>query len=118
MKLEKEYTEEGLRELRANALFHLGRVLYEQALGTKDGRFDPAVDRLQEAVELSPNNPAAYYYLGQAIRGMIERNFQKRADDALRTYLARGAPLGHEDEVREILGIRKSKREGGAVPVA
>lgn len=114
MKLRKEYTEEALAGLHADALFHLGRVLYEQAVASEDGWFDPAVDRLQQSVNLDANNPAAYYYLGQAIRGMIERNFQKRADDALRTYLARGAPVGHEDEVREILGIRRTKAEAGA----
>lgn len=112
MELAKQYSEEALRSLHADALFHLGRVLYEQAIASEDGWFDPAVDRLQQSIGLDPDNAAAYYYLGQAIRGMIERNFQKRADDALRTYLARGAPVGHEDEVREILGIRLAN-EGG-----
>ena len=113
MQLRKEYTEEALRDLHADALFHLGKVLYEQAVTSEDGWFDPAVDRLQRSVNRNPKNTAAYYYLGQAIRGMIERNFQTRADNALRTYLAGGAPLGHEDEVRELLGIRRAKQGGG-----
>ena len=49
----------------------------------------------------------AHYHLGQAIRQQIERNKFKRAEEVLRIYLMKGAPLGHEDEVREFLGSRK-----------
>jgi hypothetical protein len=113
MQLAKTYSEEGLRELQADALFHLGRVLYEQAVASEDGWFDPAVDALQKSVTLVFGNSAAYFYLGKAIRAMIERKFQRRADEALRTYLAHGAPIGHEEEVRQLLAAA-SAGEGGA----
>jgi tetratricopeptide (TPR) repeat protein len=106
MLLKQQYTDQELNALLAEATFHLGRVLY---LGEFD--FDRAVSELEEAVELDPENVLAYYFLGQAIRTQVERNTLKRAEDVLRTYLLRGAPLGHEDEVREFLGSRMGKGE-------
>lgn len=105
MKLKEQYTDRELKALLAEATFHLGRVLFA---GEFD--FDRAVSELEEAVQLDPDNVLAYYYLGQAIRTQVERNTLKRAEDALRTYLSRGAPLGHEDEVREFLGSRKGQQ--------
>jgi len=105
MALQKQYTNEELNALLAEASFHLGRVLFIGELN-----FDRAVTELQEAVQLDPDNAPAYYYLGQAIRAQVDRNILKRAEDALRTYLSRGAPLGHEDEVREFLGSRKTQQ--------
>lgn len=103
MQLKKQYTNEELEALKAEATYHLGRVLL---LGELD--FNGAVARLEQAVSLDPSNVSAYYYLGQAIREQVERNTLKRAEDVWRSYLTRGAPLGHEDEVREFLGSRKS----------
>jgi cytochrome c-type biogenesis protein CcmH/NrfG len=105
MKLQEQYTDQEIRALLAEATFHLGRVLFVGEIS-----LDSAVSELTEAVRLDPDNVAAYYYLGQAIRTQVERNILKRAEDALRTYLSRGAPLGHEDEVREFLGSRKSQQ--------
>ena len=101
MKLKQQYTDQELNALLGEAAFHLGRVLLA---GEFD--FDQAVSRLEQAVRLDPDNVLAYYYLGQAIRTQVERNTLKRAENVLRTYLSRGAPLGHEDEVREFLGSR------------
>jgi tetratricopeptide (TPR) repeat protein len=105
MRLKEQYTDQELDALLAEATFHLGRVL---VAGEFD--FDRVVSELKEAVDLDPDNVAAYYYLGQAIRTQLERNIRKRAEDAWRTYLSRGAPLGHEDEVREFLGSRRALR--------
>jgi tetratricopeptide (TPR) repeat protein len=107
MLLKEQYTDKELNSLTGEAAFHLGWVLYEQARTSVGKRFDPAVDALQQAIDLDPDNTPAYYFLGEAILGMIERNIRRRAEEALHTYLARGAPLGHEDEVREKLGVRK-----------
>lgn len=101
MQLQEQYTEQELNALLAEATFHLGRVLLA---GEFD--FDRAVSELEEAVRLDPDNVQAYYYLGQAIRTQVERNTLKRAADVLRTYLSRGAPLGHEEDVREFIGSR------------
>ena len=108
MLLKEQYTDEELSALLAEASFHLGRVLYliESDVSADKADFSRAVSELEEAVELGPDNVQAYYYLGQAIRAQVERNILKRAEDALRTYLVRGAPLGHEDSVREFLGSR------------
>lgn len=102
MKWKAEYNSEELRGLLAEARYHLGRVLYEGELD-----FDRAVSELEEAVRLDPENICAHYFLGQAIREQIERNTYKRAEEALRIYLMKGAPMGHEEEVRKFLGSRK-----------
>jgi len=102
VKWKADYKQQELQSLLAEAKYHLGRVLCEGELD-----FDRAVSELEEAVRLDPENVAAYYYLGRAIREQIERNKYKRAEEVLRIYLMKGAPLGHEDEVREFLGSRK-----------
>lgn len=113
MLLKEQYTDEELKALLAEATFHLGRVLYliESNAGTDEADFSWPVSELEEAVDLDPDNVQAYYYLGQAIRAQVERNILKRAEDALRTYLVRGAPLGDEDNVREFLGSRMQVEE-------
>jgi tetratricopeptide (TPR) repeat protein len=107
MMLKEQYTDAELAELLGEAKFHLGRVLYEGGLD-----YDRAVSELQEAIDLDRDNAAAYYYYGQAIRAQVERNTLRRAENALRTYLERGAPLGHDNEIREFLGSRRQP-EGG-----
>jgi hypothetical protein len=54
------------------------------------------------------NGGSSYY--GQAIRSMVERETLTKAQEVLRRYLEKGAPLGHEDEVREFLGSREALR--------
>ena len=99
----QQYTSEELQEILKEAHYHLGRVLYEGELD-----FDRAVSELESAVAMDPENTPALYHLGQAIRLQVEHNKLKRAEEVLRTYLVKGAPLGHEDEVREYLGSRKA----------
>ncbi len=100
--IKENYTPEALQGILAAAHFHLGRVLYEGELD-----FDRAVSELELAVRLDPENIEALYHLGQAIREQVERNKLKRAEEVLRAYLLKGAPLGHEDQVREFLGSRR-----------
>lgn len=114
--LERQYADGEIQALLAEAKYHLGRVLFEAELD-----FDRAVSELEDTVGLDPDNVRAYYYLGQAIRAQIERETLRRAQSVLRTYLARGAPLGHEEDVREFLGARRPlaralgmQRESGA----
>jgi tetratricopeptide (TPR) repeat protein len=85
-----------------DAHYQLGRVLF---VSQRD--FGGAVSQLREAVRLNPENARAYYYLGQAIRAMVEHETLTRAEEALQSYLAKGAPLGQEDAVREFLGSRR-----------
>lgn len=101
--LHQSYTSEKLYSLVIEASYHLGKVLYEEGRN-----YDRAVSLLTEVTEENPDNDAAYYYLGQAIRAQIEQDMYKRAEEALNTYLARGAPVGKEDEVREFLQSRQS----------
>ena len=109
MLLKQQYTDQELDALLAEAAFHLGCVLLE---GEFD--FDRAVSELEEAVRLDRDNVPAYYYLGRAIQIQVERNTLKRAEDVLRTYLLQGAPLGHEDEVREFLGSPMGQQQKSA----
>jgi tetratricopeptide (TPR) repeat protein len=93
--------EPSVAERRAEAHYWLGRVLVEC-----EQDFSRAVSELREATEADPDNPAAYYYLGRAVELVIERETRTEAQNAYERYLAFGAPLGHEDEVREFLGSR------------
>jgi tetratricopeptide (TPR) repeat protein len=100
--LGQTHTPEELDEIVQEATYHLGKTLYEEG---KD--YDRAVSLLGEATRNDPQNVHALYYYGQAIRAQVEYNTLKRAEDALRAYIQKGAPLGHEDEVRQFLGMRK-----------
>lgn len=92
------------REHYHDANYQLGRILFESG-----GDFNRAISALNEATNLDPENTRAYYYLGQAIRAMVDRETLVKAEEALKTYLARGSPMGHEDKVREFLGSRMAK---------
>jgi tetratricopeptide (TPR) repeat protein len=83
------------------AHYQLGRVLFDSK---RD--FARAVSELKEATRLAPENAHAYYYLGKAIMEVIKQETLIEAKRALTTYLVKGAPLGHEDEVRKDLGSR------------
>src|SRR4051812_40571875 len=100
--LGQTHSSEELEEIVNEAIYHLGKTLYEEG---KD--YDRAVSLLGEAVQGDAQNVHALYYYGQAIRAQVEFNTLKRAEDALRAYIQKGAPLGHEDEVRQFLGMRK-----------
>ena len=107
--LGQTHTPEELQQIIDEATYHLGKVLYEEG---KD--YDRAVSLLGDAVRSDPQNIHALYYYGQAIRAQVEFNTLKRAEDALRAYIQKGAPLGHEDEVRQFLGARKRATSAGS----
>ncbi len=100
--LGETYTPEELQDILKEATYYLGKVLYEEG---KD--YDRAVSLLADTVRMDPENVPALYYYGQAIRAQVEYNTLRRAEDALRAYIEKGAPLGHEDEVRQFLDARK-----------
>ena len=85
------------------AHYWLGRVLCES-------KRDPAyaVKELRLATQEDPNNVTAHYYLGQALRAMVEKEILTEAERAFETYLEGGSPLGQEEEVEEFLRSRKS----------
>ncbi|MEH2154048.1 tetratricopeptide repeat protein [Nostoc sp.] len=85
------------------AHYWLGRVLYES-------KRDPAyaVKELRLATQEDPNNVTAHYYLGQALRAMVEKEILTEAERAFETYIEGGSPLGQEEEVQEFLRSRKS----------
>ncbi|MCT7975893.1 caspase family protein [Laspinema olomoucense] len=91
---EKHYSE---------AHYWLGRVLYES-------KRDPAraVSELRLATEQNPDNYAAHYYLGKALRALVEQKILTEAERAFQTYLQAGAPWGEEDKIQEFLNSRKS----------
>jgi len=86
------------------ARYQLGRILLES--NTDLGR---AVGKLNRATEEEPDNIPAYYFLGQAIRALVERETLVKAEEALKKYLKEGAPLGHEAEVQNFLEKRRAE---------
>jgi hypothetical protein len=103
--LGKTHTPEELQAILQEATYHLGKTLFEEG---KD--YDRAVSLLGETIYLDPQNIDAHYYYGQAIRAQVEFDSLRRAEDALRLYLEKGAPLGHEEEIRQFLTARKKAR--------
>ena len=85
-----------------NANYWLGRVLFESKLDLAR-----AVSALRQATQSKPDNGPAYYYLGLAIRELVERETLVEAENALQNYLAAGAPLGQEEQVQQFLRSRK-----------
>lgn len=96
------HTPEELQEIVQEATYYLGKTLYEEG-----EYYDRAVSLLAQTVRDDPDNVHALFYYGQAIRAQVEFNTLKRAEDALRAYLEKGAPLGHEDEINTFLEQRE-----------
>jgi len=84
------------------AHYYLGRTLFVS--GQDLAR---AESELRIATQQAPENIAAYYFLGQAIRRRVEQETLVEAENALRKYREGGAPLGELDEVDAFLRERK-----------
>ena len=92
-------------EHEREANYQLGRVLLDA-----DVNHNRAVSALNAAVRTSPGDARAQFYLASAIRAMVARETRAKAVDAYRAYLAAGAPLGQEREVRQFLAEWSSER--------
>lgn len=104
----QEMIEEGHTEARAlesEARYQLGKALYERG-----NDYTRAVGELNMSLNLNNDNIGVCYYLGQAIRQMVELETLARAETVFQRYLEHGAPLGHEDEVRGFLQARVAER--------
>ena len=100
--IQEQYTSEDVQLILKDAYYQLGKCYFESG-----DDMDSAVSLLGKALHLDPGNIPARYYLGQAIRVQVERDYLRRAAEYLREYLAQGAPLGKEDEVRQFLHTRR-----------
>ena len=90
------------------ASYHLGRVLLE-----RDSELVRAQAELEAAAAVRPEDPAVQYYLGAAIRAVLEKQSMERVRVAWTAYLNAGAPLGHEEEIRAFLdGATRTGRPG------
>ena len=89
----------------ADAHYNLGRVLFESGRNLAQ-----AVSELRVATALDPKNVRAYYYLGQAIRALVERETLVEAEKSLTKYLVAGAPLGYRYEVQSFLDVRRAEQ--------
>jgi hypothetical protein len=98
--INEKYTREALKEIEAEAHYHLGRVLYEGELN-----FDGAVSELEQAVWMDPQNVAALYHLGQAIRAQVERN--NEAGGGCCVITCSEAKSSATRRTREFLGARR-----------
>lgn len=85
--------------------YHLGRLLL---VAQKD--YGRAVSELRSATRKDPNNGRAFYYLGRAIREMVQRETLAEVEDAFSAYLDFGAPVGHRSEVVEFLRQRSTSQ--------
>jgi hypothetical protein len=83
------------------ARFHLGRLLYEHGEGADE--LNDAVAALRQAHDQAPDDLRITIHLGLAIRALVERQSLVEAADLLSSYLAGGAPLGREGEIRALL---------------
>jgi tetratricopeptide (TPR) repeat protein len=98
-----------VEEHQRQARYHLGRVLFE-----RKHELGKAVEELRKAKYQNPEDPRVNYYLGQAIRALVERESLAEAANLLQTYLDEGAPLGHEEEVQDFLRSRHQTTQSEA----
>jgi uncharacterized caspase-like protein len=98
------------------ARLHLGRLLYEHGEGADE--LNEAVASLRQAHDQAPDDLRITLHLGLAIRALVERQSLVEAAELLRAYLAAGAPLGREGEVRTFLNQLASQpaSEGDEAP--
>ena len=97
---------QGSGDLVTEAHYHLGRILYENRKN-----LPRAVDELRQATQLEPGSVRAPFYLGQAIRAMVEIDLLQEAEGALRSYVAAGAPFGQREDVQAFLDERVKRPE-------
>jgi tetratricopeptide (TPR) repeat protein len=80
------------------ASHHLGRILYQHG-----GDLNEAVSALTEANRRAPEDPSTAYHLGLAIYTLVQRESLRDVERHLQAYLDSGAPLGHIDQVEQII---------------
>lgn len=85
---------------------HLRRVLYENKKNSPR-----AVDELRRVTESDPKNIKANYYLGQAIRALVEQHLLQETQHTFASYVQKGAPLGNLEEVQEFLNTQKANAQ-------
>lgn len=99
------------QKLPENALapYALARVLMEtnpaaaEPTDQQEGRWSVIVSHLRDTVQLDPDNIPAHYYLGNAIRKLVEEESYVDAVEVYTKYLAEAAPLGHVEEVQDFI---------------
>ena len=80
------------------ASHHLGRILYQHG-----GDLNEAVAALTAANQQAPDEARTSYHLGLAIYTLVQRESLRDVEAHLRAYLDSGAPLGHTEEVEQII---------------
>lgn len=90
-------------EIAPQISYHLGRLLL-----ASQQDYSRAVSELRSATLKDANNGRAFYYLGRAIREMVQRETLAEVEDAFGAYLNLGAPVGHRSEVVEFLRQRQA----------
>jgi tetratricopeptide (TPR) repeat protein len=96
--LESALNEEGAGDF-LEARYRLGQVLL-----ASNRDINRAVSELDRVAQGS-GKAEAYYYLGQALRALAERQIEVGARNAFRKYLDAGAPLGQKNEVLKFLEL-------------
>jgi tetratricopeptide (TPR) repeat protein len=88
----------------ADVAHYLGRAHLAQ------GDFAAAVAELETATRLDSEYLPSHYYLGEAIRQLVERQSLVQAEHAFETYLRGGAPHGGIEEVRAQIEAWRAQR--------
>jgi uncharacterized caspase-like protein len=88
--------------VRAEAHYYLGHVLMSDKLYTN------AVSQFERALADSPGNAKAHYYRGFALQKLIEIDLYQQIEKSWSAYLKLGAPLRHEQEVKQFIEKRQS----------
>lgn len=75
----------------------------------KDGKYlARAVSELRLATQQPPEHSPAHFYLGKALRALVEQEILTEAEKAFQNYLEAGAPLGQQEEIQTFLQSRKN----------
>ena len=106
------------QQLPENALapYALARLLMETTeLDTEEepteGRWSVIVSYLRDAIKYDTDNIPAHYYLGNAIRKLVEEESFVDAVDVYAKYLKAGAPLGQTEEVQAFINAQDPEKQ-------
>ena len=97
-----------------HAYYPLGRMYLEHgALRSgedNDGTTLSAITGyLQKAIQLDPDNIPAHFFLGKALKELIQQESNEKIIEVFETYLQADAPLGFEEEAQSFLNSQNPK---------
>lgn len=97
-----------------HAYYPLGRLYLEQedlssGEDNEGTTLSAITGYLQKAIQLDPDNIPAHFFLGKALKELIQQESNDQIIEAFDTYLKAGSPLGFEDVAQEFLNSQNPK---------